>query len=78
MTPAPSTLRTALRGLVLAAFVGTVILIVFFAGEAVLSATGLSSDPHGYAIFAGILFAAVLTPVAVALWLLYRSMRRRR
>jgi hypothetical protein len=43
----------------------------------VISATEWSSDPHGYGVFAGILFAAVLTPVALALWLLYRSMRRR-
>ena len=54
-----------------------VTLIVLLVGEVVLSATGLSSDPHGYGVFAGILFAAVLTPVALALWLLYRSMRRR-
>jgi hypothetical protein len=51
--------------------------IALLVGEAVLSATGLSADPHGYAAFAGILFAAVLTPVALALWLLYQSMRRR-
>jgi len=70
--------RTALRRLVLGAFACTAILIVLLVGEAVLSATGLSSDPHGYGMFAGVLFAAVLTPVALALWLLYRSMRRRR
>jgi hypothetical protein len=27
-------------------------------------------------MFAGILFAVVLTPVALMLWILYRSMRR--
>ncbi|MEV6491193.1 hypothetical protein AB0M20_21655 [Actinoplanes sp. NPDC051633] len=52
-------------------------MIVLLAGEAVLSAIGLTSDPHGYGVFAGVLFAAVLTPVALSLWLLYRSMRRR-
>jgi hypothetical protein len=67
-------LRVALRRLVLGAFVCTATVIVLLVGEAVLSATGLSSDPHGYAVFAGILFAAVLTPVALALWLLYQSM----
>jgi hypothetical protein len=70
-------LRAVLRRLLLGAFVCTAMLIVLLVGEAVLSATGLSSDPHGYGVFAGILFAAVLTPVALALWLLYRSTRRR-
>ncbi len=70
-------LRTALRRLVLGAFACTAILIVVLVGQAVFSATGLSSDPHGYGVFAGILFAALLTPVALALWLLYKSMRRR-
>jgi hypothetical protein len=70
-------LRTALRGLVLAAAACTAIAIVLLVGEAVLSAIGLTSDPHGYAVFAGILFAAILTPGALALWLLYQSMRRR-
>ncbi|WP_269844684.1 hypothetical protein [Actinophytocola xanthii] len=37
----------------------------------------LASAIAGYEMFAGILFAAVLTPVTLALWLLYRSMRRR-
>jgi hypothetical protein len=32
---------------------------------------------HESALLVPILFAAVLTPVALALWLLYRSMRRR-
>jgi hypothetical protein len=66
-----------LRYLVLAAFTGTTLLIILLAGEAILSATGLLSDPHGYGIFAGVLFAAILTPAALALWLLYRSLRRR-
>jgi hypothetical protein len=70
-------LRVALQRLVLGAFICTAGVIVLLIGQAVLSATGLSADPHGYAIFAGILFAAVLTPVALALWLLYQSMRRR-
>ena len=69
-------LRTALRRLVLGAFVCAVALIVLLVGTAVLSVTGLSFDPHGYGTFAGILFAAVLTPVALLLWFLYRSMRR--
>lgn len=72
-----STLRTTLRRVVLGAFTCTALVIVLLVGETVLSATGLSSDPHGYGIFAGILFAAVLTPVALALWLLYQSLRQR-
>ncbi|ONI76241.1 hypothetical protein ALI144C_36865 [Actinosynnema sp. ALI-1.44] len=76
-TSRPSALRTALRRLVLGAFVCTAMVIVVLVGVAVFSATGLSTDPHGYGMFAGILFAAVLSPVALALWLLYRSMRRR-
>ncbi|WP_410657612.1 hypothetical protein [Amycolatopsis sp. lyj-112] len=76
-TTRTSALRTALRRLVLGAFACTAAVIVLLVGTAVLSATGLSSDPHGYGMFAGILFAAVLTPIALALWLLYRSLRRR-
>ena len=76
-TTRTGTLRKALQRLVLGASACTAMLIVLLVGEAVLSATGLSSDPHGYGVFAGILLAAVLTPVALALWLLYRSMRRR-
>ena len=49
----------------LGAFACTAVLIVLLVGEAVLSVTGLSFDPHGYGMFAGILFAAVLTPVAL-------------
>lgn len=71
-----SPLRTALRRLVLGAFLCAVALIVLLVGVAVLSVTGLSFDPHGYGMFAGLLFAAVLTPVALMLWFLYRSMRR--
>ncbi|MFD6162360.1 hypothetical protein ACFWF7_39325 [Nocardia sp. NPDC060256] len=67
-----------LRRVVLGAFACTATLIVLLVGEIVLSVTGLSFDPHGYGMFAGILFAAVLTPVALALWLLYRAMRRAR
>ncbi|SNT49054.1 hypothetical protein SAMN05421812_107168 [Asanoa hainanensis] len=66
-----------LRYLVLGAFACTTAVIALLVVVAVLSATGASSDPHGYAMIGGILFAAVLTPVAVALWLLHRSMRRR-
>ncbi|GAA5067474.1 hypothetical protein GCM10023318_56650 [Nocardia callitridis] len=55
----------------------TALLIVLLVGMAVLSATGLSSDPHGYRMFAGILFAAILLPFALALWLPYQWMRRR-
>jgi Kef-type K+ transport system membrane component KefB len=67
----------ALRRLVLAAFAGTAAVIALLVGVAALSAIGWTSDPHGYAVFAGVLFAAVLTPIAVGLWLLYQSMRRR-
>jgi hypothetical protein len=70
-------LQAALQRLVLAAFTCTALVIGLLVGGAVLSATGLSADPHGYAVFAGILFAAILTPVALALWMLYQSMRRR-
>ncbi|MGW4128669.1 hypothetical protein [Amycolatopsis japonica] len=69
--------RTVVRRVVLGAFVGVVAVIVLLVGSAVLSATGLSSDPHGYGMFAGILFGAVLTPVALVLWLLYRRLLRR-
>lgn len=69
-------LRTALRRIVLGAFSCVVVLIVLLVGEAVLSVAGLSFDPHGYGMFAGILLAAVLVPVALTLWVLYRSMRR--
>ena len=69
-------LRTALRRLVLGAFVCAVAAIALLVGEAVLSATGLSADPHGYGMFAGILLAALLVPVALLLWVLYRWMRR--
>jgi hypothetical protein len=72
----PGRMRTALRRLVLGAFSCVVLLIVLLVGEAVLSVTGLSFDPHGYGTFAGILLAAVLVPVALTLWVLYRSMRR--
>ncbi|RSN24714.1 hypothetical protein DMC61_30255 [Amycolatopsis sp. WAC 04169] len=65
------------RRVVLGAFVGVVAVIVLLVGRVVLSATGLSWDPHGYGMFAGILFTAVLTPVALALWLLYRRLRER-
>nr|WP_042181442.1 hypothetical protein [Kibdelosporangium sp. MJ126-NF4]CEL13052.1 hypothetical protein [Kibdelosporangium sp. MJ126-NF4]CTQ98739.1 hypothetical protein [Kibdelosporangium sp. MJ126-NF4] len=76
-TARTSALRTVLRRLVLGAFACTTLLIVLLVGMAVLGATGLSFDPHGYGIVLGILAAAILTPVALALWLLYRSMRRR-
>ncbi|MEU3624283.1 hypothetical protein BS329_35070 [Amycolatopsis coloradensis] len=69
--------RTALRRVVLGSFACVAAVIVLLVGTAVLSAIGVSSDPHGYGMFAGILFAAVLSPVALALWLLYRSLRRR-
>ncbi|WP_232376740.1 hypothetical protein [Amycolatopsis aidingensis] len=60
----------------LGAFVCVVLVVVLLAGMAVLSVTGVSFDPHGYGLFAAILMAAVLTPAAVLLWVLYRSMRR--
>jgi hypothetical protein len=69
-------LRTALRRLVLGAFFCVVMLIALLLGEVVLSVTGLSFDPHGYGMFAGILFAALLMPVALVLWVLCRSMRQ--
>jgi len=76
-TTRTGSLRTALRRLVLGAFACIAAVIVLLVGVAVFSAIGLSSDPHGYGVFAGFLFAMVLTPVALALWLLYQSMRRR-
>ena len=66
-TTRTGTLRTALRRLVLGAFACTALVIVLLVGEAVLSATGLAFDPHGYGMFGAILFAAVLTQVALAL-----------
>ena len=36
----------------------------------------VSSDPHGYGVFAAVLFVAVLTPIALVLWSLYRYLRR--
>lgn len=68
-------LRRALRRLVFGAFVCTALVIVLLVGEAVFSAIGWFFDPHGYGVFAGILFAAVLTPVALVLWLLYQWLR---
>ncbi|HET6291526.1 MAG TPA: hypothetical protein VFG15_32910 [Amycolatopsis sp.] len=69
--------RTVLRRVVLGAFACFAAAIVLLVGRVVLSATGLASDPHGYGMFAGILLTAVLAPVALVLWLLYRSLRRR-
>ncbi|MDR7319962.1 MULTISPECIES: hypothetical protein [Catenuloplanes] len=65
------------RRVVFAVAVAVTALIGVFAGQAVLSGTGLLFDPHGYGVFAGILFAAVLSPAALGLWKLYRSLRRR-
>lgn len=72
-----NTSRTVLRRVVLGAFVCVAAVIVLLVVRVVLSVTGLSFDPHGYGMFGGILFTAVLTPVALALWLLYRVLRRR-
>ncbi|GAJ85877.1 hypothetical protein NBRGN_099_01000 [Nocardia brasiliensis NBRC 14402] len=69
-------LRTVLRRLVLGAFACTVAAIAVLIGEVVLSVTGVLFDPHGYGMFGGILFAAVLTPIALLLWLLYSALRR--
>ncbi|MFI5842996.1 hypothetical protein ACIA8K_25130 [Catenuloplanes sp. NPDC051500] len=68
-------LRTFLRRVVFGAALIVATLIAVFVGQAVLSAAGLTSDPHGYDIIFGILFATVLTPVALVLWLVYRSLR---
>jgi hypothetical protein len=76
-TTRTGSLRVVLRRLVLGAFVCTAVVIVLLVGVVVASVTGLSFDPHGYGMFAGILFAMALTPVALVLWLLYQSMRRR-
>ncbi|PXX56510.1 hypothetical protein DFR70_11962 [Nocardia tenerifensis] len=76
MNTPKSALRTTLQRLVLATFACTTALIALLLGEVILSITGLTFDPHGYGIFAGILSAAMLTPIALALWLLYRTMRR--
>jgi len=71
------TLRKALRRLVLGAFAGTAVVIVLLVGGALVRAIGWTADPHGYGVIFGILCAAVLSPVALVLWLLYQSMRRR-
>ena len=68
----PGTLRVAFRRLALGAFACTVLVIVLLVSQAVLSATGLIADPHGYGMLFGSLLAAVLTPVALALWSLFR------
>lgn len=79
MTPTsdarPSPLRTVARRLTLGAFCCVLALIALLAGRAILSATGLALDPHGYTIFAAILFGALLFPVALILWTLYRTLR---
>jgi len=77
VTDMESTSRTVLRRVVLGAFVCVAAVIVLLVARVVLSATGLSFDPHGYGMFGGILFTAILTPVALALWLVYRVLRRR-
>jgi hypothetical protein len=69
--------RVMLRRLVLGAFACTAAVIAVLIGEAVFSGVGWISDPHGYGVIFGILCAAVLTPIALALWLLYQWMRRR-
>lgn len=74
-TPRSSGVRTVLRRLVLGAFLCTAVVIVLLVGVAVRSATGASFDPHGFGLFAAILFTAMLTPVALTLWLLYRRLR---
>ncbi|WP_246009741.1 hypothetical protein [Actinokineospora cianjurensis] len=51
-------------------------MIVLLVGMVVFSAIGWSTDPHGYGIFAGTLFALILTPVAIGLWLLHQLLRR--
>jgi hypothetical protein len=70
-------LWTVLRRLVLAAFAGTALSIVLLLGMAGLGATGVLFDPHGYGVIFGVVLAAVLAPVALALWALYQSLRRR-
>jgi hypothetical protein len=70
-------LWTVLRRVVLGAFAGTVLLIALFTGMAVLGAIGVLFDPHGYGVIFGVVLAVVLTPVALALWALYQSVRRR-
>lgn len=76
MTARPGIARTVLRRIVLGAFVCTAAVIVVLLGEVVASATGLTFDPHGYGVVAGVFLTALLTPVALALWLLYRFLRR--
>ncbi|MGW4113991.1 hypothetical protein ACWEFJ_24230 [Actinosynnema sp. NPDC004786] len=71
-----SALRTTLRRIVLVAFLCAAALIALLIGMGLVSVTGLSADPHGYGMFAAILFVAVLTPIALVLWLLYRFLQR--
>ena len=70
-----SALRTALRRVTLVAFLCVVAVVVVLVGVVLFSVTGLSSDPHGYGMIGGILFTAVLSPVALVLWLIHRSLR---
>ncbi|MFE2756649.1 hypothetical protein ACFXGA_32110 [Actinosynnema sp. NPDC059335] len=71
-----SALRIALSRITFAVFLCVVAVIVVLVGVVLLGATGLSSDPHGYGVIAGILLTAMLSPVALVLWLLYRWLRR--
>jgi uncharacterized BrkB/YihY/UPF0761 family membrane protein len=74
----PGAARVVLRRLVFGLFACTVIAIALLVGLVVLSATGLLFDPHGYGMFSAIWFLAILTPVALVLWLLHLVLRRRR
>lgn len=70
-------LRTLFRRFVLGVFGCTVLAIAYFVVLAVLGATGLSFDPHGYGVIFGTVLAVMLTPFALLSWLVYRSLRRR-
>ena len=72
-----SALRTVFRRVVLGVFACIAAVILLLVGMAVFSAAGLSADPHGYGMIFGILLAVLLAPIALALWLLYRSLRPR-
>ena len=78
--PRPATARAGLlwrvlRRVALGAFVCCVAVIVLLVRGAVSGFTGSPSDPHGFAAIFETLLALALTPLAVALWALCRSLR---
>lgn len=74
-TTRTSLLRTALRRLMLGAFICVAAVVVLLLGMVALGVTGLSFDPHGYEVILGIVAAVISAVVAQILWALYRWLR---